>query len=136
MNEELQVRNLLLAEAQEYAEAILFTIRESLIVLDYDFRIKTVNHAFTTTFNLSEADVEGKLFHDINNKLWEIPALSSLLDDIVRHNKEFRDFEVTAKIGNNTKKLVLNAKRLIQNTYRQQLILIAIEDLTGLQGKS
>ena len=37
----------------------------------------------------------GKLLYDLGNGQWKIPALRTLLEDILSRNIEFHDFEVT-----------------------------------------
>ena len=48
--EELLSLNNQLSEARNYAEAIVATVREPLVVLDKNFRVKTANSSFYTTF--------------------------------------------------------------------------------------
>ena len=135
MNQELQVRNGLLAESQEYSDAILSTLREAIIILDYDYRIKSVNQSFLKTFHLVDTEIAGKVLTEISNNLWDIPELKVLLDEIVRKNKEFRDFEVNAKLGDgNSRKLLLNARKIVQKIHGEQLILLAVENITGING--
>lgn len=132
MNQELQIRNEQLAEAQEYGEAVFTTIREGLLIIDKDLRIKTANRSFYKTFGLSEEQVEGRLLYDLDNRQWNIPKLRQLLEDVIPENAQFHGFELRHTFpGIGEKVLLLNARRLIQRIHGQQLILLAIEDITG-----
>src|SRR5262245_4153935 len=51
INLELQKRSEQLAEAYEYSEAVFETIRESIVILDSNLRIKNANRSFYKTFN-------------------------------------------------------------------------------------
>jgi len=70
-----------LQETQEYAESIVETVREPLIVLDTDLRVISVNHSFCQTFNVTPEDAEGKLIYDLGNRQWNISKLRVLLED-------------------------------------------------------
>jgi two-component system, chemotaxis family, CheB/CheR fusion protein len=131
INQELQMRNEQLAEIQEYSEAIFSTIRESLLILDKNLRIKTANSCFYKTFHVTEEETEGKLLYEVGSKQWDIPRLRELLEEIIPRNSQVADFEVVHQfpyIGE--KVMVLNARRLIRKLHQGHLILLAIEDIT------
>lgn len=131
INQELQIRNDQLAEAQEYSEAVFMTIRESLLILDKDLRVKTANTAFYKTFHLREEDIEGRLLYDLGNRQWNIPRLRELLEEIIPNNAQFQGYEVRHYFpGIGEKVLLLNARRVLQRLHGQQLVLLAIEDIT------
>ena len=131
INQELQMRNEQLAEIQEYSEAIFTTIRESLLILDKNLRIKNANSCFYKTFHVTEEETEGKMLYEVGNKQWNIPRLKELLEDIIPRNAQVVDFEVVHQfpfIGE--KIMILNARRLIRKMHKEHLILLAIEDIT------
>jgi len=131
INTELQLRNEQLSESYEYAEAMFGIIREAVIVLDENLSVKTANNAFYKLFKLTEGDIQGNLIYELSNRRWNIPRLRRLLEDVIPANAEIENFEVShdfPSIGE--KVLLLNAKRVIQKTHQQQLILLAIEDIT------
>jgi PAS domain-containing protein len=43
-------------EAREYAESIVETVREPLVVLDTDLRVISVNHSFYQAFKVTPGD--------------------------------------------------------------------------------
>ncbi len=132
VNQELQIRNDQLAEAQEYGEAVYSTVRESLVILDKHLRIKTANRSFYKTFSLQEEQVEGRLLYDLGNRQWDIPKLRQLLEDIIPQNAHFQGYEIQHFFaGAGEKILLLNARRLIQRIHGEELVLLAIEDITG-----
>jgi two-component system, chemotaxis family, CheB/CheR fusion protein len=131
VNQELQMRNEQLTEMQEYSEAVFTTIRESLLILDKNLRIKNVNSTFYRTFHVTEEEIEGKSLYDIGNKQWNIPRLKELLEEIIPRNSVINDFEVVHTfpyIGE--KVMILNARRLIRKLHSEHLILLAFEDIT------
>jgi two-component system, chemotaxis family, CheB/CheR fusion protein len=131
INQELQMRNEQLAEIQEYSEAVFTTIRESLLILDKNLRIKNANSTFYKTFGVTEEETEGRLLYDLGDKQWNIPRLKELLEEIIPRNWQMNDFEVTHTFpGIGEKMMVLNAKRLVRKLHSEHLILLAIEDIT------
>ncbi|HWI92992.1 MAG TPA: CheR family methyltransferase [Flavisolibacter sp.] len=131
INQELQMRNEQLAEIQEYSEAIFTTIRESLLILDKNFRIKNANSCFYKTFQVTEEETEGKLLYELGNKQWNIPRLKELLEEIIPRNSQVVDFEVVHRFPHIGEKIMLvNARRLVRKLHSEHLVLLAIEDIT------
>lgn len=137
-NEELIIVNQELLDKQEqfntaryYAESIVTTIREPLIVLDKRLCIKTANASFYKKFNTEEQDTEGKLFYEIQNHQWDDNLMRSLLEKILPERERLTDFEISLNfpsIGKRT--LLLNAVQIINKKKSEKLILLAIEDIT------
>ncbi|MBI4844812.1 MAG: PAS domain-containing protein [Nitrospirae bacterium] len=118
-----------LSDTLIYAESIIDTIREPLIVLDAGMKVVSANRTFYRTFKVLKEDTEGKIIYHLGNHQWDIPKLRELLEDILSKNTEFHDFKVEhdfPSIGH--KKMMLNARRIMQNTSGNELILLAITD--------
>lgn len=131
INQEVQIRNEQLAEAQQYAEAMFATIREGVLMLDHNLRVMSANRSFYDTFHLAPEQVEDKLIYEVGERQWDIPALRKLLEDIIPNNTRFHGYEVVNKFKDiGEKVLLLNARKVVQASNRQQLILLAIEDIT------
>ena len=145
VNEELQNRNTETARlndtlkgslqqiqaAREYAEAIIATVREPLVVLDGDLRVQTANAAFYRMFQVTPAETEHRLLYDLGNRQWNIPELRHLLERLLPKNAKLENYRVEHKfqhVGLST--MVLNACRLAGGPSRPALILLAIEDVT------
>ena len=118
-------------EAREYAESIVETVREPLVVLDTNLRVISVNHSFCQTFKVTPEDARGKLIYDLGNRQWSIPKLQVLLEEIIPRNNQFQNFEVDHEfpaIGRRT--MLLNARQIYSKGIGAQMILLAIEDIT------
>ncbi|MBD2663803.1 signal transduction histidine kinase with CheB and CheR activity [Richelia sinica FACHB-800] len=119
-----------LRESRDYAEAIVGTVRQSLVVLDLNLRVVTANQFFYDTFMVVREETENCLIYEIGNGQWNIPQLRSLLEDILPRQSQFQDLEVEhtfEQIGH--KIMRLNARKMPQISDRS-LILLAIEDIT------
>jgi two-component system CheB/CheR fusion protein len=131
INQELQVRNEQLAESQEYSEFMFGMIRESVLVLDKDLRVKSANKAFYKTFNLQDTDIEGKFLHELGNNQWESLALKSLLMEMIQNGSEFENYELKDHFpGVGNKILLLNGKNIVRQSHNKHLYLLAMQDIT------
>lgn len=131
INQELQMRNEQLAEAHDYTEAVIATIREAAIVLDSNLRVRSANKAFYRTYLAKEDETEGSYIYEFNNRQWNIPKLKEFLEDVIPRNTHFNGFELTHKFDSiGEKVLLLNGRQVTQKTNQQQFILLAIEDIT------
>src|ERR1700690_1735523 len=66
-------------EARDYAEAIVETVREPLIVLSKDLHVINANHAYYRIFEATPDAIENEYFYDLQNGRWNIPKLRNLL---------------------------------------------------------
>jgi PAS domain S-box-containing protein len=131
INHEVISLNEIVTDARDYAEAIIATIHEPMIILDENIRVRSANKSFYKYFGVKEEETEGIFLYDLGNKQWDIPHLHQLLDDIIPRNAQFQGFEITHNFpGIGEKIMLLNASRIIQKTVQEHLILLAIEDVT------
>jgi len=117
--------------ARDFADAIVATAREPLLILGLDLQVRRANRAFYQLFRVSERQTEGVSLYDLGNREWDIPGLRTLLEEVLPKDSRFEDYEVEqdfAAIGKRT--MVLNARRLRQVAGKEEMILLAIEDRT------
>jgi two-component system CheB/CheR fusion protein len=131
LNHELFDRNEQLNLSRIYAESIVATIREPLIILDKNMQVKTANRAYYDKFITTEEETEGKLFYEIGDEQWNIPALRSMLRNILLEENKITGFEIRQDfniIGERV--MLLNARQIFRKDNAEQLVLLAIEDVT------
>src|SRR5579884_2499883 len=117
--------------ARDYAEAIVETVREPLVVLDQNFHVLTANRSFYKIFHVIKKDTEGKSLYKLGNGQWDNPKLRKLLEDILPRRTFFQDFEIEHDFPEIGKRIVLlNARKVIQKNNNEPMILLAIEDIT------
>jgi two-component system, chemotaxis family, CheB/CheR fusion protein len=118
-------------EARQYAEGIVDTVRESLLVLDPDLRVVSANRAFYQAFQTRPVDTQNRAIFELGSGQWNIPDLRELLARIVETNSEFTDLEVERDfplIGRRS--MLLNARPIDSESSQSKLILLAIDDIT------
>jgi two-component system CheB/CheR fusion protein len=117
--------------SQEYAESIVNTVREPLIVLDQDLRVVTASRSFYDVFKVRFEDTVGQLIYNLGNKQWDIPKLRELLETILPQKATFDDYEVVHDFDTIGRRIMLlNARRIPRPPEKPKVILLAIEDIT------
>jgi PAS domain S-box-containing protein len=118
-------------EVSEFAENIFNTVREPLIALDKDLRVVKANQSFFNCFKVTPGETIGTLIYDLGNKQWDIPKLRELLETILPDKTTFDNFEVEHVFSTIGKRvMLLNARKINGGTGKEQLILLAIEDIS------
>jgi len=119
-----------LQDAKSYAQNIVETVSEPLIVLNSAMQVVSANRTFYETFQVTSQETEGKLIYGLGNKQWDIAGLHQLLEDILPKNTVFGSYDVEhdfPKIGRRIMRL--NARRIISSN--EDLILLAMKDITN-----
>jgi two-component system CheB/CheR fusion protein len=120
-----------LQEARLYAESIVDTVREPLLVLDGDLRVRSANRSFYATFHATQEETVGRLLYELSNRQWDIPKLRTLLEDVLPEKHVMNDFEVEPTFESIGPRIMrLNARAIDRGGDRPYLILLAIEDIT------
>jgi two-component system CheB/CheR fusion protein len=113
----------------EYAESLVETVRDCVLVLDGQLRVQKATPFFYSTFQLAPQETEGILIYEVGHGQWNIPALRTLLEEQLQQSSKVYDFEIEhdfPRIGR--KKITLNARRLNNQADDTSLILISIGD--------
>jgi PAS domain S-box-containing protein len=124
-------RRPLVEDIQNYAQNIVDTVREPLLILDATLRVQSANRAFYQTFHVSAAETEGRLIYELGNGQWDIPALRRLLEDIVPKSSVFNDFELEHTFPAIGRRVMLLNARKLQAGHHGELLVLAMEDVTA-----
>jgi chemotaxis protein methyltransferase CheR len=120
-----------LQNACAFAEAIVATVREPLVVLDQDLRVVAASRSFYSRFEVDADNTEGRLLYELGDGQWDIPKLRVLLEKIIPERGVIEDYEVQHEfpnIGHRT--MLLNARRVLHEDSARMNILLGIEDVT------
>lgn len=104
------------------------------MVLDADLKVLSANRSFYTVFNVKPEETVGNYIYDLGNRQWDIHGLRILFENILPENTSFDNFEVEhsfQSIGHRV--MMLNARRIRREELGKSMILLAIEDITGLR---
>src|SRR5688572_4677305 len=117
-------------DIQDYAQNIVDTVREPLLILDTTLRVRSANRAFYQTFHVSPGETEGHLIYELGNGQWDIPDLRTLLEDIVPKSSVFDDFELDHTFPAIGRRVMLLNARKLQAGHHGELLVLAMEDVT------
>jgi two-component system CheB/CheR fusion protein len=118
-------------QARDFAEDMIETVREPLVVLDADLRIQRATSAFYETFQVSSEETVGRLLYDLGNGQWNHPRLRELLGNALYRDQPFQDFEVEHEfphIGKRTFRLT--GRRIPRLDPSRRRVLLSIQDVT------
>jgi PAS domain S-box-containing protein len=125
------LKNLSAERVNEFAENIVNTVREPLLILDKELRVIKASRSFFNFFKVSSDETIGELIYDLGNKQWDIPKLRELLETILPEKTTFDNYEVEHKFSTIGKRIMLLNARQIHTAFgKEKIILLAIEDIT------
>jgi two-component system CheB/CheR fusion protein len=129
--ENLRLGRIQFANNARFAESIVETLREPLLVLDPDLRVLCANTAFYRVFHVTPLEAIDRRLYDLGNGQWNIPELRRLLEQILPQKTTIFGYEVDhdfPSIGQRF--MTLNARQVTPEMGAPPLILLAIEDMT------
>ena len=113
-------------------KSIVATIREPLLVLDGELRVRSASRSFYETFQVTPELTEGRLLGQLGNGQWNLPELPGLLRDILAKGSVIDNYEITHDFPALGQRVMsLNARKLWSEGNPSSLILLAIEDVTS-----
>lgn len=118
-----------LDEARIYAEAIIDTARHPLTVLDAELCVRSANRAFFGLFQTTPERIKNRPLFALCNSESEAEELRALLQDVVPLDRKVQDCKIVWG-GPARRIMLINARRLLWNGGRENLLLIAFEDIT------
>jgi len=69
----------LVEDIQDYAQNIVDTVREPLLILDTTLRVRSANRVFYQTFHVSPGEADGRL--STSSTRWVVENIDCGLDD-------------------------------------------------------
>ncbi|MEJ0023791.1 MAG: histidine kinase dimerization/phosphoacceptor domain -containing protein [Alphaproteobacteria bacterium] len=114
-----------------FAQAIVDTIREPLLVLDKDLRIIVASRSFYSAFKVGPQDTQGRLLRELGDGEWDIPALRDLLERVAPEDGVIEGYEVERSFPEIGERIMLvNARKVFYEDHNTSSILVAFEDIT------
>ncbi|MGC2659382.1 MAG: chemotaxis protein CheB [Bryobacteraceae bacterium] len=118
-------------EARDYAEGMIETVREPLLVLDADLRVQRATRAFFDAFLVAREETEGRFLYDLGNGQWNRPRLRELIGAALFRSEPFHDYEVEHEFPHIGRRLMrLNGRRIPFPHSHHNMLLLSIEDVT------
>ena len=130
-SEERKWAEVMLQESRVYAESIVETIAEPVMVLDANLRVIKTNTSFYDTFKAQPEDTLNESFFNLGQGQWHLPELVDGLQEIIPEGTQIDGYEFTKKFaGIGERTISLNARRIYRKETVTNLILITMQDIT------
>jgi PAS domain-containing protein len=121
--------------AREHAEAVVETVREPLLTLEADLRVREANDAFYQTFLVSPDETIGRDVFALGDRQWDFPELRSLLERVLPGDEGFANLVVERsfpRIGDRVMELYA---RRVREESGEPSILLAVNDMTEVSSR-
>jgi two-component system, chemotaxis family, CheB/CheR fusion protein len=122
-------------EAQLYAESVVDTVREPLLILNADFRVVSANRSFYRVFSAEPDDVERHPIGRILDGRFDRSELKTKLEKILVEGGSVDDMEVEAGLRASEERWLVNARCFKSSEEQAPLILLAFERVHISSGK-
>jgi two-component system CheB/CheR fusion protein len=134
LNDELKRTRGISDRARSYADAIVASVREPLLVLGLDLKVLRANPAFYRDFAIRPEQLEGRLLRELAEEQWNVPQLLEVLEGVLSRNAPLDDYEVRYVSPERAPQtLSVSARKIQGDGERTELILLAIENVTKLR---
>jgi two-component sensor histidine kinase len=113
------------------ANAVVDTVRDSLLVLDGKLNVVAASRSFYSTFLTTPDATIGRRIYDLGNGEWNNTTLQQLLERIVPEHGVMDHFELEQEFGHlGQRNMLLNARKVFYKNDDNSTLLLAIEDVT------
>ena len=134
LNVEVEKARVASDRERSYADAIIETVRDPLLVLQHDLTILRANQAFYFDFKVRPDETIGRLLFEIGDGQWNDATLKSKLDAVLSVNDSMSEIEIEHEFPTiGYRVMALTARKILPDSGRDQLILLAIQDITDRQ---
>jgi signal transduction histidine kinase/CheY-like chemotaxis protein len=117
-----------------FAERIINTVREPVLVLNKNYEVLMANPAFYAAFCACPLQTQGRSFFDMKSFSVEPDCLREKLEAAFLHQQEFENHEITCHVPGASKTFHLNARRLdnfgddVQESF--EMVLLSLQDVS------
>lgn len=130
VNEDVSALKRLLEETRAYADTLVESAREAILILDAKLQVVVANPPFYKSFKVAASDVIQKSIFELGNRQWNIPALRNLLESITHQKTRVDDFQVRHNFQHLGERIMLLNARRLEPRQGQFLIFLSFEDVT------
>lgn len=117
--------------AQKFAEAIVSTVREPMLVLNKDLLVVKASLSFLKTFQTTTEETEGKALFEIQDRQWAQSTLRDLLERVLPDKTSVEGHEIKVNVAkDDIRTMLVNARAVLDDQNSRTLILLALEDVT------
>jgi len=117
--------------ARDYAEAIVDTVNDSLLILNRNLKVVRASRSYYALFGDAPSEVEGKSIYELGRGRWNVPALRKPLSTLAAAKTPFSSLEldfVVPKLG--SRMLAVSGRVVPYESDSGINIVLVIEDVS------
>jgi two-component system CheB/CheR fusion protein len=114
-------------QAGLWAETIIDSLHEPILVLSPDLQVRSANPAFYEHFKVEANQTIGRKIYDLGNGQFDLPVLRGLLEEVITRRTVIEDFEIDHEFEGIGRRVILLSARALESV---QLILLGLRDIT------
>ncbi len=117
--------------ARDYAEAIVDTVNDSLLILNRSLKIVRASRSYYSLFSASPAEVEGKSVYELGRGLWNAPVLRKALSTLAAARTPFSNLEMEREVPKLGSRILAVSGRVVPYESDSGInIVLVIEDVS------
>ncbi len=120
-----------LRESRDFAENILASIRDGILILDVDLNVVRCNLPYSKLFDVHVKDILEKSIFEIQNGIWNYSKIRRQINSLAEDLKPFNDLEIEMEFPRIGKRvIVINGRPVISVDRGADMILISFRDIS------
>ncbi|MCR4294771.1 MAG: ATP-binding protein [Elusimicrobia bacterium] len=117
--------------ARDYAEAIVDTVNDSLLILNRSLKVVRASRSYYSLFSASPAEVEGKSVYELGRGLWNAPVLRKSLSTLAAARTPFSNLEMEREVPKLGSRILAVSGRVVPYESDSGInIVLVIEDVS------
>jgi two-component system, chemotaxis family, CheB/CheR fusion protein len=117
--------------AKTYAERVIETVRQPLLVLDRSLKVLSANRAFGAAFQVESAHAAGLLVYDLAGGQWAPPEFRALLGKVIPKGAGFEGYRLEHVFGQAGRKVLLISGQKVEPCGDMpERLLLTFDDIT------
>ncbi|MFB3890294.1 MAG: chemotaxis protein CheB [Candidatus Bathyarchaeia archaeon] len=118
-------------KSRNFAETVLATMREPLVVLDADLKVAMANPSFYKTFDIEAGDAEQKSIYKVGDKQWQVSEFKQAIEKIGADGEPVNDIIIDHAFPKTGRKVLnVSMRQLYSKDAASKMILLTMEDIT------
>lgn len=120
-----------LRREREYAQSIVQTVQEPLVVLGADLHLLSASRSFYDTFGISPEAVQNARFVDLADGAWFDNELAEVLADTSLRGEPLEGYELEVELGDGPRDFLLDARPVLEPGGEEtDRVLVTLRDVT------
>jgi two-component system CheB/CheR fusion protein len=115
-------------DARNFAQAVVATVREPLLVVDDECRVKMASESFYRLIESTPEQVENRSLFELSSFGWDDADLRAALERVISNREALTNASLDLKVGSGGRQhLFVNARQIVGSAKAYPLILLSFQ---------